>query len=217
MTRQPHQQRTEEHIPYAKALARKVRQQIGLPSRVDQSELEGWALLGLAEASKRFDQDRGVSFSTFAYRRIVGAVLNGIGKMHDVPSGSRSKARRSARIQEALPQSSETVSPEQAINDAEHRVRVVLGLDAVSGVAPQSQDDPYFTVSHNEELCCMREAIDRLPAKLRGIVEYYHLQGQSMAEVARSIGSSPATVCRLNKKALDLLANFMGGGSSVAC
>ncbi len=47
-----------------------------LPRHVDVEELQSAAYLGLVEAANRFDEGRGIAFSTFAYPRISGAIVD---------------------------------------------------------------------------------------------------------------------------------------------
>lgn len=62
----------ETHIELANKLANKKKR--SLPRRIDIEELKSAAYLGLVEAALRFNAGRGVSFVTFAYRRIWGAM-----------------------------------------------------------------------------------------------------------------------------------------------
>jgi RNA polymerase sigma factor for flagellar operon FliA len=44
----------------------------------DQDEMTGWGMLGLCQAAARFEEGMGASFTTFAHRRIQGAIVDGI-------------------------------------------------------------------------------------------------------------------------------------------
>ena len=44
----------------------------------DPADLRAWGHQGVLEAKQRFDSARGVRFSTFAYYRVRGAVLDGV-------------------------------------------------------------------------------------------------------------------------------------------
>src|SRR6187200_2233471 len=58
-----------------RVLRRVVRE---LSLSVDLGDLRGWGHAGLLEAKQRFDASRGVRFSTFAYYRVRGAMLDGV-------------------------------------------------------------------------------------------------------------------------------------------
>ena len=62
-----------------KAIA--VRVHNSAPKSVELDDLIGYGEVGLAEAARDFDPDRGVQFSTFAHYRIRGAIYDGLAKM----------------------------------------------------------------------------------------------------------------------------------------
>lgn len=210
----------QEHIPYAKALAAKVRRRAGLPRRVEMQELEGWALLGLTEAAQRFDASRGIPFGAYAQRRIVGAVLNGIGKMHQATESVRQKARRLARLQDTLP---EVDGPAVEAQDAASQL--IRSIDrAGSSVLMQRWgdaaeavclDDPAEDVAHEESLDRLRGAIAELDEQTRRVVTLYYFEDKSMAEVGQALDISAPTVCRRHREALQKLAFAIQGEAVV--
>lgn len=62
----------ERYVPLAKKMA--YQKKSVLPNFIDVEDLESAAFMGLVEAANRFDESRGVAFSTFAYPRIFGAI-----------------------------------------------------------------------------------------------------------------------------------------------
>src|SRR4051812_47322536 len=64
----------ENHLGYATRIAR--RQCWRLPRRFSLEELQAAAYLGLVEAARRFDEGQRVSFTTFAYPRVFGAIMD---------------------------------------------------------------------------------------------------------------------------------------------
>lgn len=76
----------EKYVPLANKLARQKKK--GLPNFIDFDELRSAAYMGLVEAASRFNESHGVSFSTYAYPRINGAIHDylrelGWGKKND--------------------------------------------------------------------------------------------------------------------------------------
>jgi len=63
-----------KYVPLANKLAFDKKR--NLPKHVDVEELQSAAYLGLVEAASRFDESKGIAFSTFAYPRISGAILD---------------------------------------------------------------------------------------------------------------------------------------------
>jgi RNA polymerase sigma factor (sigma-70 family) len=62
----------EQFLPLANKLAYQKKRT--LPDFIDFEELQSAAYMGLVEAANRFDPDKGVAFSTFAYPRIWGEI-----------------------------------------------------------------------------------------------------------------------------------------------
>ncbi|MFW6088028.1 MAG: sigma-70 family RNA polymerase sigma factor, partial [Myxococcota bacterium] len=85
----------EQHRDLVQRLARKVRSELDLTC--DAEELEAYGFQGLVQARDRFDADRGVRFSTFAYYRVRGAILDGVRQMAFLPR----RAHRRLRLAEA--------------------------------------------------------------------------------------------------------------------
>jgi RNA polymerase sigma factor (sigma-70 family) len=64
----------EQYIPLANKLA--FQRKRSLPRCISIEELKSAAYLGLTEAANRFDPSLGLSFATFAYPRIRGAIID---------------------------------------------------------------------------------------------------------------------------------------------
>jgi hypothetical protein len=64
------------------ACAHRPRYSSQLPSYIGLDDLIGYGQVGLAQAARDFDHERGMQFSTFAYYRIRGAILDGANLMN---------------------------------------------------------------------------------------------------------------------------------------
>src|SRR5689334_9898661 len=78
----PRSEVIERHVPLAKAVVARIRLAHGLSASFD--DLYSLGLTGLMQAAERFDPARGVSFATYAYYRIRGAVLDGLRRDPDL-------------------------------------------------------------------------------------------------------------------------------------
>ena len=68
------------HQGLVRAIARGIHR--SFPSYIDLDDLIGYGQLGLTQAARDFDPERGIQFSTFAYYRIRGAILDGANQMN---------------------------------------------------------------------------------------------------------------------------------------
>ncbi|MBL8149284.1 MAG: sigma-70 family RNA polymerase sigma factor, partial [Blastocatellia bacterium] len=66
----------ERYLPYVRSIAQTIVSK--LPAQIDINDLIGYGRIGLIEAVERYDRTRGVSFKTFAYYRIKGAIYDGL-------------------------------------------------------------------------------------------------------------------------------------------
>ncbi|MCK5126305.1 MAG: FliA/WhiG family RNA polymerase sigma factor [candidate division Zixibacteria bacterium] len=73
------------------------RMAINFPRSVELCDLINTGVIGLTEAFRKFDPDRGVKFETYAVPRIRGAILDELRSLDWVPRSTRAKAREIER------------------------------------------------------------------------------------------------------------------------
>lgn len=89
-----------DHISIVRYVIRKIVPQI--PQKIDHDDLYGAAMIGLVNASKKFDPSKGYLFKTFAKYYIRGAVLDEL-RAHDMMSRvMRDKYRKLEKASEVL-------------------------------------------------------------------------------------------------------------------
>jgi RNA polymerase sigma factor FliA len=127
-----------------------------LPSHVNRDDLSSAAMLGLAQAARSWDPDRGASFERHAATRIRGALLD---ELRDSDWASRSVRSRARRLQQAGEELTGRLgrAPTQAELAAE------LGTDAQT-VHKLVGDVHRATVLNYESIVAEGEADDLLPS-----------------------------------------------------
>src|SRR3569833_2593524 len=90
----------QQHLGLMQSVARKLRKQI--TARIDFDDLVGYGSKGLIEAAERFDPAHGVAFTTFAYYRIRGAMLDGLRTMGWYSRADYARYRAEERATEYL-------------------------------------------------------------------------------------------------------------------
>ena len=70
------QERIATSLPFVQALARRLA--TSMPHAIDISDLVQDGMIGLIDASHRFDESRGIKFQTFAERRVRGAMIDAL-------------------------------------------------------------------------------------------------------------------------------------------
>jgi RNA polymerase sigma factor FliA len=88
------------YLPLVKKIA--ARLMLRLPAHVEFDDLVGYGVLGLTEALGAFDANKKVKFSTYAFYRIKGAMLDGLRAADWLPRPLRQKIRRLESANEEL-------------------------------------------------------------------------------------------------------------------
>ena len=125
------------------SIAEAVDESISAP--LDRDELVADGMRGLVEAHRRFDPTRGFRFSTFAYYRVRGAVLDGIRARAPVRHGAiAATARR---------------SPRSALSTRPPRMSSPLALSngtSFQTLAPRSSPSTRCSPTHRPPTSCRR-------------------------------------------------------------
>ena len=81
-----------DHVPLLKHIV--GRMVLDVPGSMERDDLFGFGMLGLIAAADSWDNSRGIAFSTFAYPRIRGAILDELRRMDFLPRGRRERVRQ---------------------------------------------------------------------------------------------------------------------------
>ena len=217
----------EQHLPLVRHIVFQVA--VRFPRHVDREELARAGALGLVEAARRYDPDKGVPFERFASQRIRGAILDAVRAADWAPRSVRTLARTlehtSQQLSSALgrpPTPGEMATaldttPEDLARLQERLHRsVVLALDhhlADSDAEGQTLGDtitddnpePLETLEQRELRAYLRDAIELLPPRHRLVVIGYFLDGRTSAELAEFLGITESRVSQLRSESLTML------------
>jgi RNA polymerase sigma-B factor len=217
----------EEHLPLARALARRYRR-----GNDGLDDLVQVAALGLVKAVDRFDPDRGHSFSTFAQPTIVGELLRHFrdtGWDVHVARGTQELALQVRAAADAI--ETETGSSATARQLAERTgasleaVLDALGAlsnrTALSLATPIGREDDGAgatladTLGHTEPgyddaeaRAALTPALRRLPAREQEILRLRFVEDLTQSEIAARVGVSQMQVSRLLRRSLELLSKL---------
>ena len=217
--------RIEANLPLVKHVVYQVA--VHFPRHVDREELARAGALGLVEAARRYDEDRGVPFERFAAQRIRGAILDSVRAADWAPRSVRLLARRleSAEQQLAselgrLPEIDETAKALGVSKDELAKLRdrlfrsVVLALDhetntdtdedltLVDILSDQNAVEPSEELETRELHNYLRDAVKLLPERQRLVIVGYFLEGKTSRELARFLGVTESRVSQLRSEAL---------------
>jgi RNA polymerase sigma factor FliA len=213
----------EQHLSLVQALARKVKRTLG--ASIEIEDLVGYGSKGLVEAAERFDARHGVSFTTFAYYRIRGAMYDGLRTMGWYSRADYARFRAEERANEYLrnqadregaartgapgegaakPGTAETLASVGEILSGIATVHIT-SIEAASKVADESLPPPDVAVDAGQQARRVRGALTTLPEKERRLMELYYFADKTLEEAGAELGLSKSWACRLHARAVDLL------------
>ncbi|MEZ4598781.1 MAG: FliA/WhiG family RNA polymerase sigma factor [Syntrophotaleaceae bacterium] len=211
-----------------------------VPQFMTKEDISSAAMLGLVDAASRFDPSLGVTFKTFAEKRMRGAVLDEVRRMDWF---SRTMRRKQSLVQSAISDLEQTLSrfPDekeiashldmdleeyrQVLQDISH-----LGCVSLNESIDDSEDGPSLldnladdtaknadAILENHELTRqLAEHIDRLSEKERLVITLYYYEELSQKEISEVLELSEGRVSQLHSQALVKLKTHIGRAQKTA-
>jgi len=202
-------------------LARQLSERLPTGASLLCEDLVSFGAIGLLEAFDRFDESRGIRFSTFAEYRIRGAMLDALRSTDPFPRRRRQLARRIEGVTQTLrkelgrePEASEIadtlgIGLEEYYRAAD-KVKPVshVPLDAPVGddeegrslveqLAGPAINSPDLRLDVSEVRARLKEAIKELPEKKRLIVLMYYGKNMNLAEIAAVYDVTPSRISQI--------------------
>jgi len=206
------------HQGLVRAIARGIHR--SFPSYIELDDLIGYGQIGLAQAARDFDHERGMQFSTFAYYRIRGAILDGANQMNWL--------RRKTRAGDIFERGSGDVLELESGDSTGHSPSDEAWLQGVSGkltvvfllsqAGEEEREDlqavdresaPLDKILDEELKHTLREVVKTLPDDARQLVQATYFEGCTLKEAGERLGISKAWASRLHARALDQLARAL--------
>lgn len=171
------------YIPMVSRIADKVAARIPACALVGADDLLSHGMFGLRDAIGKFDPDRGVQFTTYAPRRIHGAMMDGIRNMDYAP--------RLMRKRGSVPQKHSIDMP-VATNENGNEVRVHDLLPAAAATDVETRDS-------------MAVILKGFTRAEQMVIRLYYETELTMREIGRAIGFSESRVSQMHAQLLDRL------------
>jgi len=217
-------------LPFVEALARRMAS--SMPNSIDIGDLVQDGVLGLIDAARRFDEDRGIKFETFAERRVRGAMIDAL-RRDAWPRGVRRQRRELDAAREALRRE---LGHEPSMADLAARVgsdekrlsRTIVRINTIEATSPLA------TGEHFDESCLptalvpsepdapdkayekletrerVRTAIQSLPWREQKVIGLYYYGEVTMKEIGSQIGVNESRVSQLHARAIRRLRDALG-------
>jgi RNA polymerase sigma factor for flagellar operon FliA len=199
----------ESHIGYAHAIAAELAGKY--PPNITRADLERAAEFGLVQAAQSYDRSRSVSFATFAYYRVRGAIFDEV-----------RKSWRASHVKVALDTmamaeftEAQTAEAEYQSSDEFNEYSSVASGQFLSLESAHSERIPAATASpasdflRKEESDVIHEAIRQLPKRHRLVLQAYYFEDLSLVNIGRQLNLSKSWVSRIHAQALAKLRKLL--------
>ncbi|EHK8998533.1 sigma-70 family RNA polymerase sigma factor [Vibrio vulnificus] len=170
---------------------------------VELGDFIQYASIGLIESAYRFDNRASVQFTSFAYLRVKGTILNNIYKFSDTGSLLYSRFRRERERLDSLKENDKPRDLEEYSNLVIELACVYL-LDEKSdeAFALSYSDIAYSQYSNYEESELARNLVWSLPENMRKVMTLHYYQHISFSDIAKMMGISKARISQIHAQAI---------------
>jgi len=219
----------KNHAPLVKRIAHHLLAR--LPSSVQVDDLIQAGMIGLLEASRKYDPSRGASFETYAGIRIRGAMMDEVRKGDWVP---RSVHRNARQISEAIKNIENRTGRDALDKDVAAELEMSLevyyqhllnsngsrlfSLDEIEenggdscSFTSESSSEPHVQLQKTQFKHELSEAIAHLPERERLVLSLYYDQELNLKEIGEIISVSESRVSQiLSQASLRLKSRLKG-------
>ncbi|MFJ5716414.1 FliA/WhiG family RNA polymerase sigma factor [Neobacillus sp. NPDC093127] len=217
----------DKYIPLVKMVVAQMKKK--LSDQADEGELFSSGMVGLWDASLKFDTKQGVKFETYAVQRIRGAILDGI---RQTDHASRSLRKKEKLIREAL----ETLEQVLLRKPSAEEMSKYLGMPAaeyeqtliqISSIKQDSLDEPmaddgieapsyhqiedhYFQkqeewIEAKERKQQLAALIDSLPDREKLVLSLVYYENLSLTDVSKVLDVHKSRISQLHSQAIKRL------------
>jgi RNA polymerase sigma factor FliA len=196
---------------------------------VELDDLISAGTFGLIRALDSFDLSRGLAFSTYAVRRIRGAILDDLRSQDWAPRAVRVKARRLQVATTALerrlgrPPRPEEIAAQLDIDVSTYwrwrddtGSRTLVSYDGESDrqtgaialqelIEDPNASSPSVALGRQDDIKLLRDAIARLPEKERTVMALYYYEELNQRQIAEIMHVTESRVSQIRTQALKRL------------
>lgn len=203
------------------------------PRHVDRGELWSAGVLGLVEASRRFDPAMGIPFPRYAAIRIRGAIIDSTRSRDWASRRVRRQVRELEATEASMRAGGDTPTEEELaemVGTTPERIRdlraraekaALLSLEWSPDEEGESlanrieETDTEFLPEErleDEELMgTLETAIEHLPPVQREVIERYYLKEEMLAEIAADLGVTVARTSQIRSEAINAIRAYLAG------
>ncbi|MBO0550640.1 FliA/WhiG family RNA polymerase sigma factor [Clostridium botulinum] len=218
-------------MPLVKYIASRVI--IGKTKYIEYEDLVSYGMIGLMDALNKFDESKGMKFSTYASIRIKGSMIDELRRNSPISKGAMDKLNRYneaiERLQKKLNKEPNLIQIADELNislkevsEIENYINYisVISLEdlifssedevpLIGTIKDEKSPSPEKHVEENEQLDYLAKAIELLNEKDRLVVTLYYYEELTLKEIGKILSVSESRVCQLHSRAIIHLKKAM--------
>jgi RNA polymerase sigma factor for flagellar operon FliA len=201
-----------QHLGLVKRVALHLK--VRIPPFMELDELIQVGMIGLLEAARAFNPDKGVDFENFALSRVRGAILDEVRQLSYLPRSAVAFNKSESRATDAL--ATELGRAPTQIELAEHlgddiesfhkkrgnasrfeTFSMEVVADEVMGIADERSRQPEAIVEHADFMRAVTQAIADLPERDQLLMQLYYVEELNLKEIGEIVGVTESRVSQL--------------------
>ena len=185
-----------------------------LPSHVEYDELMQVGMIGLIEASKSFNFDKGIQFENYAHARVRGSMIDEIRKMSSQPRSSltlkkniseatiqlQGKLGRKPNEQELAEHIGISVSELQkdiSLSRKFETTSIETLENEILNIPANESSQPELILENSEIIKNLELAIDKLPERDKLIMSLYYVDEMNLKEIGEILNVSESRISQI--------------------
>ncbi len=221
----------QEYIPLVKYIASRV--MFGKNKYMEYEDLVSYGLIGLMDAINKFDDTKGMKFSSYASIRIKGSMIDELRKNRPISKGAMDKLNKYNKAIDNLqmqllrePTNVEIAKyMEISLNEVaeiENYINYISMVSLENVIFSEDEDvnligiiedknspSPEAHLQDKEQLEILTQAISLLKEKDRTILNLYYYEGFTLKEIGTVLSVSESRVCQLHSRSISNLRECM--------
>lgn len=190
-----------EHLPLVKKVANKIYNRIP-EGVVDFEELVNTGVIGLIKAIDRYDEKK-AKFSTYAYIKIRGEILDYLRKLDFLPRSVRGKIKK-GEVEDLKEEIVSFISIEEKLFSESDRFTI---KDTLVSSNPTPEEELIL----NDMKSRLADAISRLSDREKLILQLIFVEELDLKSISEILGISVSRVSQIKTAALKKLKELLDG------
>lgn len=221
----------KKYIPLVKYIASRVI--IGKTKYIEYEDLVSYGMIGLMDALNKFDESKGMKFSTYASIRIKGSMIDELRRNSPISKGAMDKLNKYneavEKLQKKLNKEPNLIQIADELNISLKKVSEIenyinyISVISLEDLIFSSEDEvpligtikddkspsPEKYVEEEEQLDYLAKAIELLNEKDRLVITLYYYEELTLKEIGKILNVSESRVCQLHSRAIVHLKKAM--------